>query len=143
MNEIFHAFNREGFVVVYLHDVLVSCRDEEEHLLHLRGVFERLWGGGLFAKLAKCEFMNPPKLRYLGHIIGKHGPSPINPEEFSKLTAVAKAWRGLRGRIPFWSDRQVIPRLSFPVQLLGSAGGNSRHAGTGQWYGLYLIGALE
>ena len=72
MNEVFHDFIREGFVVVYLDDVLVFSNTEEEHLAHLERVFKRLREHSLLAKLVKCDFWKK-QLRYLGHIIGANG----------------------------------------------------------------------
>jgi hypothetical protein len=86
MNEIFHDFIREGFVVVYLDDVLIFSRDEEEHYAHLRKVFQRLREKELFAKLAKCEFLCS-ELKYLGHIIGKDGLK-VDPQKME----VVKNW---------------------------------------------------
>jgi hypothetical protein len=57
MNEIFHDFIREGFVMIYVADVLAFSRAENEHYDHLCRVFQRLGEKTLFAKLAKCEFL--------------------------------------------------------------------------------------
>jgi hypothetical protein len=86
MNEIFHDFIREGFVVVYLDNVLIFSRDEEEHYAHLPKVFQRLREKELFAKLAKCEFLCS-ELKYLGHIIGKDGLK-VDPQKVE----VVKNW---------------------------------------------------
>jgi hypothetical protein len=72
MNEVFHDFIREGFVVVYLDDVLIYSKTEEEHLGQLERVFTRLREHQLLAKLVKCSFFEK-QLRYLGHIIGENG----------------------------------------------------------------------
>jgi hypothetical protein len=86
MNEIFHDFIREGFVVVYLDDVLIFSKDENMHYVHLEKVFARLREKQLFAKLPKCEFMRS-ELRYLGHIIGKNGLK-VDPQKVE----VVKDW---------------------------------------------------
>jgi hypothetical protein len=72
MNEVFHDYIREGFVVVYLDDVLIYSKTEEEHLGQLERVFTRLREHQLLAKLVKCSFFEK-QLRYLGHIIGENG----------------------------------------------------------------------
>ena len=46
----------ENFMVVFLDDILVYNRFEEEHLEHLRLVFELLRAHKLYAKESKCEF---------------------------------------------------------------------------------------
>jgi hypothetical protein len=58
MNEVFHDYIREGFVVVYLDDVLIYSKTEEEHLGQLERVFTRLREHQLLAKL-----LNVPSLR--------------------------------------------------------------------------------
>ncbi len=72
MNEVFHDFIREGFMVVYLDDVLIYSRTEAEHLGHLERVFERLREHKLLATLVKCSFFEK-QLKYLGHVIGAKG----------------------------------------------------------------------
>ena len=56
------------FVVVFLDDILVYSRSEEEHWEHLRKVFDLLRAHKLFAKESKCEFFKI-EVQYLGHII--------------------------------------------------------------------------
>ena len=60
------------FVVVFLDDILVCSSSEEEHLNHLRQVFEVLWEHQLFAKNSKCEFLKI-EIHYLSHIISNEG----------------------------------------------------------------------
>lgn len=53
---------------MYLDDLLVYSSTAEEHLAHLRKVFERLRRDKLFAKRRKCTF-GSTKVKYLGHIV--------------------------------------------------------------------------
>jgi hypothetical protein len=55
MNELFHDFIREGFVVVYLDDLLIFSKSHTQHLEHVRRVLERMRTVELFAKLIKCD----------------------------------------------------------------------------------------
>ena len=57
------------WVICYLDDILVSGRTEEEHLINLRKVLERLQEHGIRAKRAKCTFLKT-SVQYLGHVIG-------------------------------------------------------------------------
>ena len=59
-------------VICYLDDILVSGRTEEEHLINLRKVLERLQEHGIRAKRAKCTFLKT-SVQYLGHVIGADG----------------------------------------------------------------------
>ena len=106
MNEVCHDFIREGFVVVYLDDVLVFSKTEEVHLAHLERVFQRLREHNLFAKLVKCDFWKR-QLRYLGHIISENGlhvdpdkvkivaewPIPPNVTEVRRFLGLANYFR--------------------------------------------------
>ena len=60
------------FVVVFLDDILIYSKIEQEHYMHLRMVFDILQEYMLFAKLSKCEFLQT-KVRYLGHVISVKG----------------------------------------------------------------------
>ena len=77
MNYIFMEY-LDKFVVVYLDDILVYSKNEEEHAEHLRLVLEKLREHQLYAKFSKCEFWLS-EVTYLGHVISKNGIS-VNPE---------------------------------------------------------------
>ena len=55
MNCIFHAY-LDRFVVVFIDDVLIYSKTEEEHAEHLKIVLQVLKEKKLYAKLSKCEF---------------------------------------------------------------------------------------
>ena len=59
----------DSFVLVYLDDILVYSRDEDEHERHLRWVFDRFLENQLYAKRKKCEF-GKSRVKYLGHVVG-------------------------------------------------------------------------
>ncbi|XP_071924797.1 uncharacterized protein [Coffea arabica] len=78
---------RQGFVVVFIDDILVYSRSREEHEQHLRIVLQTLREHQLFAKFSKCEFWLE-EVGFLGHIISKDGLA-VDP---AKVEAVAK-WK--------------------------------------------------
>ncbi|KAG8160098.1 hypothetical protein JTE90_002444, partial [Oedothorax gibbosus] len=47
------------FCFVYLDDILIASRSKEEHLSHLKIVFEKLQQFGLTLNLSKCHFAQP------------------------------------------------------------------------------------
>ena len=55
MNRIFREY-LDKFVVVFIDDILIYSRTEEEHQEHLKLVLERLRKEKLYAKYKKCEF---------------------------------------------------------------------------------------
>jgi hypothetical protein len=77
MNYIFMDY-LDKFVVVYLDDILIFSKNEEEHAEHLRLVLEKLREHQLYAKFSKCEFWLS-EVTYLGHVISKDGIA-VNPE---------------------------------------------------------------
>ena len=57
MNEVLRAFIGR-FVVVYFDDILIYSRSLEDHLNHLRVVFNALRDARLFGNLEKCTFLH-------------------------------------------------------------------------------------
>src|SRR4051812_47418982 len=82
MNYIFMEY-LDKFVVVYLDDILVYSKNEEEHAKHLRLILAKLRDHKLYAKYSKCEFWLP-KVTYLGHVISKDGID-VNPERVQDI----------------------------------------------------------
>src|ERR1041384_7705727 len=82
MNYIFMEY-LDKFVVVYLDDILIYSKTEEEHVEHLRLILEKLREHKLYAKYYKCEFWLP-KVTYLGHVISKDGIA-VNPERIQAI----------------------------------------------------------
>jgi hypothetical protein len=56
------------FVIVFIYDILIYSKKEEEHEQHLRMVLRVLREHESYAKLSKCIFYQN-KIRYLGNII--------------------------------------------------------------------------
>src|ERR1041385_8710094 len=77
MNSIFMEY-LDKFVVVYLDDILIYSKNEEEHAEHLRVVLMKLREHLLYAKFSKCEFWLP-EVTYLGHVISAKDIA-VNPE---------------------------------------------------------------
>jgi hypothetical protein len=67
MNKVFMEY-LDRFAVVFINDILVYSRNEEEHEDHLRLVLQKLQDHKLYAKLSKCEFWFN-QVAFLGHIV--------------------------------------------------------------------------
>ncbi|WVZ89939.1 hypothetical protein U9M48_036284 [Paspalum notatum var. saurae] len=66
MNEL------DKFVVVFIDDILIYSKSEEEHKEHLRIVLTRLREHKLYAKFSKCAFWLK-EVSFLGHILSEKG----------------------------------------------------------------------
>jgi hypothetical protein len=78
MNEVFVEY-LDKFVVVFIDDILIFSKTEEEHEKHLRMVLEKLRSNQLYAKFSKCEFWLT-KVAFLGHVISAGGIS-VDPSK--------------------------------------------------------------
>jgi hypothetical protein len=65
--------------VVFIDDILVYSRSDEEHEEHLRLALQKLQEHRLYAKLSKCEFWMK-QVAFLGHVISKGGIS-VDPSK--------------------------------------------------------------
>jgi hypothetical protein len=71
MNKVFMEY-LDKFVVVFIDDILIFSKTEEEHENHLRLVLEKLRSKQLYAEFSKCEFWLT-KVAFLGHVISTRG----------------------------------------------------------------------
>jgi hypothetical protein len=71
MNKVFMEY-LDKFVVVFIDDILVYSKSEEEHEEHLRLALQKLRENRLYAKLSKCEFWMK-QVAFLGYVISKGG----------------------------------------------------------------------
>jgi hypothetical protein len=85
MNEIFRPY-LDDFVIVYLDDILIFSKTEQEHRGHVRIVLETLRQHKLYGNAAKSEF-GLSELEYVGHIVSNHGIK-VDP----KKVAGIKEW---------------------------------------------------
>jgi hypothetical protein len=73
INKVFMEY-LDKFVVVFIDDILVYSRSEEEYKEHLRLALQRLQEHKLYTKLSKCEYWMK-QVAFLGHVISKGGIS--------------------------------------------------------------------
>ena len=70
-NDIFRDF-LDIFTIVYLDDILIYSKTQEEHDEHVRQVLRRLREYGLYAKLEKCSF-GQNQVEFLGYVVSSDG----------------------------------------------------------------------
>jgi hypothetical protein len=82
MNYVFMP-ELDKFVVVFIDDILVYSKNEEEHAGHLHVVLQRLREHHLYAKLSKCDFWLK-EIKFLGHTISQAGIA-IDPDKVQEV----------------------------------------------------------
>nr|GFA55139.1 putative reverse transcriptase domain-containing protein [Tanacetum cinerariifolium] len=78
------------FMIVFIDDILIYSKTQDEHVEHLRLVLGLLKKEKLYAKCSKCEFWLR-EVQFLGHVINGNGIH-VDP---SKIEAV-KNWKAPR-----------------------------------------------
>jgi hypothetical protein len=86
INKVFMEY-LDKFVVVFIDNILIFSKNEEEHDEHLRLVLQKLRENQLYAKLKKCEFWLK-EVSFLGHIISQGGIS-VDPSKVKDVLS----WR--------------------------------------------------
>jgi hypothetical protein len=120
MNSVFMP-ELDKFVVVFIDDILIYSKSEEEHAKHLRIVLTRLREHQLYAKFSKCTFLLE-EIQFLGHVLSVNGivvdPSKVKDIlEWKPPTTVHQVWSflGLAGYY-----RRFIPDFSKIVKPITS-----------------------
>ncbi|CAH1427636.1 unnamed protein product [Lactuca virosa] len=84
MNRVCKPFLNK-FVIVFIDDILIYSKSQQEHGKHLREVLEVLKKEKLYAKFSKCDFWIR-EVQFLGHVINQEGIM-VDP---AKIKAVTK-----------------------------------------------------
>ena len=81
MNNMLHQF--DDFVVVFIDDILIFSKNEEEHEQRLRLVLQTLRDNKFYSMLRKCEFWLSDVI-FLQYVINQEGIS-VDPSKVSTV----------------------------------------------------------
>ena len=96
MNKVFMEY-LDKFVVVFIDDILIYSRSEEEHEEHLRIVLGTLREHQRYAKFSKCQFWLP-EVGFLGHMV-KSGGIAVDPALVKSVAERAAPTRSEERRV--------------------------------------------
>jgi hypothetical protein len=82
MNSVFMP-ELDKFVVVFIDDILIDSKNEEEHARHLRIVLTRLREHQLYAKFSKCTFWLE-EIQFLEHVLSAKGVA-VDPSKVKDI----------------------------------------------------------
>ena len=83
INRVFRPF-LDQFVIIFIDDILVYSKSEEDHAKHLRFMLQTLRDHQSYTKFLKCEFwLN--KVAFLGHVVSKDGIQ-VDPKKIEAVT---------------------------------------------------------
>ncbi|MBW0472489.1 hypothetical protein O181_012204 [Austropuccinia psidii MF-1] len=94
VNDIFYDL-LDIYVVVYLDDIMVSPKSEEEHVTHVSTVLSRLRANNLFSKASKCLF-HVSSVEYLGYVVVT---GALQSEEGLALSKLGLTYGGLKDMV--------------------------------------------
>jgi cleavage and polyadenylation specificity factor subunit 1 len=108
-----NIFQDLPFVSVYLDDILIASRSHNEHMAHVKSVFQRLKETGLIIRREKCIF-SVECIEFLGHRVSAAGCRPLTSKvqairDFPRPTRV-KDLQCFLGMINFY--HRFIPRCA-------------------------------
>ena len=93
------------FLAIYLDDICIFSFSEQEHLMHVRSVLQRLREHKLYVKPSKCEWLQQ-SVEFLGHMVSSEGMS-IHPQKAAALQvwpapSCVQELRSALGTFGFW-----------------------------------------
>ena len=119
MTDILKDFN---FAIAYLDDLIIFSKTPQEHLSHIRMVFEKLNSANLSIKKSKCNFFSK-EMQYLGHILSATGIRPLpcktHAIQHMQLPTTPKHVRAFLGLVRYY--RKFIKgfaKIAKPLTLL-------------------------
>ena len=119
MTGILKYFN---FAIAYLDDIIIFSETPQEHLSHIRKVFEKLRSPKLSMKMSKCYFFSK-EIQYLGHILSATGirplPSKTHAMKLMQPTTMPKQVQVFLGLVRYYSNFiKGFAKIAKPLTML-------------------------
>ncbi|GJU66401.1 putative reverse transcriptase domain-containing protein [Tanacetum coccineum] len=112
----------DKFVIVFIDDILIYSKSEEEHEFHLKTILDLLKKEKLYAKFSKCEFWLK-EVQFLGHVVNRDGihvdPSKVESVKNWKIPESSTEIRSFLGLAGYY--RRFIEnfsKIAKPLTLL-------------------------
>ncbi|GJW05463.1 putative reverse transcriptase domain-containing protein [Tanacetum coccineum] len=112
----------DKFVIVFIDDILIYSKSEEEHEVHLKTILDLLKKEKLYAKFSKCEFWLK-EVQFLGHVVNCDGihvdPSKVESVKNWKIPESSTEIRSFLGLAGYY--RRFIEnfsKIAKPLTLL-------------------------
>ncbi|GJR96568.1 putative reverse transcriptase domain-containing protein [Tanacetum coccineum] len=112
----------DKFVIVFIDDILICSKSEEEHEVHLKTILDLLKKEKLYAKFSKCEFWLK-EVQFLRHVVNRDGihvdPSKVESVKNSKIPKSSTEIRSFLGLAGYY--RRFIEnfsKIAKPLTLL-------------------------
>nr|GEV00031.1 putative reverse transcriptase domain-containing protein [Tanacetum cinerariifolium] len=103
----------DKFVIVFIDDILIYSRSEEEHEAHLKAILDLLKKEKLYVKFSKCEFWLK-EVQFLGHMVNREGihvdPSKVESVKNWKTSESPTEIRSFLGLVGYY--RRFIENFS-------------------------------
>lgn len=109
----------EGYVLLFLDDIVIVSKTFREHIVHLQRVLELLVAANLKLNWKKCHFLRE-QVEFLGHVVGS-GKIQVSPKKCEAILnfprpKTPKQLRGFLSLVSFC--RRFIPGLADKSALL-------------------------
>jgi hypothetical protein len=113
-------------MMVFIDDILVYSKTEQEHEEHLRVDLQNLRKHQLYAKFDKCDF-HQKKIQYLGHVIFAKGIA-VDPKKVRAImewlvmkdVANIQSFMGITGY--YHKFIEGFSKIAYPITLLQNKG---------------------